>query len=249
MGAYDLSLSNSQCSRLKDQRKQNKMLDLFISCGRNLFSFNKLFFVIFCSSFLNISPLSAFEKHDGLTRPRYSEYEWVVRYFNSVDENTSIEELVDFLVSFKASLQAKGYKCPSLADLCLRLRDALIQQGVELDDDVLEEIYNEIVERENDLSGSAVFVPALNKKAHFGFLQIKKGAKKKEKKEVQISGKMAVGFVKFLGGALCCIVPIPAVQVVGATIAGAGVIEMIDAAKEEGDKNEIEQKIQGQVGL
>lgn len=49
---------------------------------------------------------------------------------------------------------------------------------------------------------------------------------------------MAVGFVKFLGGALCCIVPIPAVQAVGGAIAAAGVIDMIEAAKDESDQKE-----------
>ena len=36
-------------------------------------------------------------------------------------------EVVDFLVSFRASLLARGYQCPSLTEFCLHFREKLLE--------------------------------------------------------------------------------------------------------------------------
>lgn len=214
------------------------MLDISIVYRRHFCRISKLFFIVGLSLHV-VTPLCAIEYQDGLhSLPRHCEHEWVNRYFNAVDENTDIEEMVDFLVSFKASLQAKGYQCPSLADLCLQVRDILIQRGIEIDDDEIEPIYNEIVKREVVIVQHSSFRQAVNRQSNFNVLQVKK----KSKKEAKVSGKMTVGFVKFLGGALCCIVPFPPIQAVGTALATSGIIDMVDAAKEQGDQNEREQQ-------
>lgn len=150
------------------------MLDISIVRCRHFCRISKLLFIATLPLHV-VSPLLAIEYQDGLdSLPRHCEHEWVSRYFNAIDENTDIEEMIDFLVSFKASLQAKGYQCPSLADLCLQVRDTLIQKGIEIDDDEIEQIYNEIVKREATLVQQASFRYAINRQSNFKVLQVKK---------------------------------------------------------------------------
>ena len=154
---------------------------------------------------------------------------WVNRYFNSLDENTSIEEVIDFLVSFKASLQAKGYEVPPLTEMCLRLRDGLIDKGIEIDDDTIERIYNEIAKRENILIKPSSFYFAINKHSKFKIFQTKKHSKKKG---FEFSDGFAIGFVKSLGGALLCIIPHPITIAIGSGLVLSGVDDMIEHAGE-----------------
>lgn len=183
-----------------------------------------------------MSSLNASNQISTYGVPRSCEHEWVSRYFDSVNEDTSIEEMVDFLVSFKLALQAKGYDLPALSDLCLELRDALIHQGIDIGDEEVERIYEEISKREITYVQPSSYLTIINDELNGKIIEIKK--KEKKHKDVKVSGKVAVGFIKFLAGALCCIVPIPAVQVVGATLAGAGLVDMVDGAKEDADKRE-----------
>ena len=100
--------------------------------------------IIACS----FTSLYSFEYQDGLeAAPRPCEQEWVLRYFNSLSDEISIEEVVDFLISFKAALQAKGHQVPPLSDLCLKIKDYLIENKIEIDDDDINEIYNEILSK------------------------------------------------------------------------------------------------------
>lgn len=68
-----------------------------------------------CASFF----LNALNANDQFSIPSTfcREPEWVTRYFNSVDEGTSVEEVVDFLFSLRLALIAKGYQPPALSDL------------------------------------------------------------------------------------------------------------------------------------
>ena len=73
--------------------EKSQMLDLFKSYRISLI-------LLVCIVPLQ---LKAFEYHDDLESiPRSCEHEWVSRYFNSLDDDTSIEEVIDFLISFKA---------------------------------------------------------------------------------------------------------------------------------------------------
>ena len=95
------------------------MLDIYKSNLIFICRFNTRFLIL---AFLLFSPIKALAFSDyAHSAPKRGEHKWVVRYFNSVDENTSIEEMVDFLVSFKVSLEAKGFQVPSLSELCISL--------------------------------------------------------------------------------------------------------------------------------
>jgi len=60
----------------------------------------------------------------------FHEHEWVQRYFNSVDESTSLEELVDFLMAFRINLSAKGCDTPSLSSLWKSTYKYLQREGL-----------------------------------------------------------------------------------------------------------------------
>jgi len=184
--------------------------------------------------------LKAFEYHDGLESiPRSCEHEWVSRYFNSLDDDTSIEEIIDFLISFKASLQAKGYQIPPLTEMCLQLRDELIAKGVAINDETIEQIYDEIARRENILiMPSSSF--AISKNSSYKIIPAKK-----QNKGVGFSDGFAKGFMKAFGGALLCIIPHPVSWAIGGTLVATGINEMINHAGDssDGGNDNIEDKI------
>ena len=124
------------------------MLDLPFHIRRYSRTANTVFLLgIFSAS--AIAPLHSFEYADEpKVFPIHFEQEWVSRYFNSVDGNTPIAEVVDFLVSLRTSLLAKGYQCPSLTEVCLLFRDQLLEYNIELDYEEIAEVYSEFANRE-----------------------------------------------------------------------------------------------------
>jgi hypothetical protein len=183
----------------------------------------------------SFSSLHAFEYQEGLGEvPRFCEHEWVMRYFNSLSDDTPIEEVIDFLLGLRAALQAKGYQVPPLSEMCLKMREYLIENGIELDDEVIEEIYNEILKREATLVSSAFFSHTVNSSSQCKVIEAKKEGKKKKDKnkkpELQISARTAKGFVKALGGGLLCIIPHPVAYGLGILLVNSGIKEMIEGA-------------------
>lgn len=188
------------------------------------------------------------EYQDGLkSRACSSGFQWVNRYFNSLDDDVSIDEIVDFLVSLKTSLQAKGYQVPSLAELCLKVKDQLVRIGVQLDDDEIDEIYDEILKRESILIDHVSFSFAHSKNLNFKVMHVKKHKQDKDKKEkeegLKISSDFAKGFMKALAGALLCIIPHPVTLTIGGTLVADGVRDMVQHADDIPDENEIEEKL------
>lgn len=195
-------------------------------------------------SFLNAND---FQILDQVT-PKHYEKDWVLRYFESIDEDTEIGEIIDFLVTLRESLIHKGYKCPSLMELAINIQEYLIDKGIEMDEEAIQEIIDEIARREQNISlNTFKLAPSSSIPSLLELCKHKhKHKHDKHDKEAKISSGTAVGFVKFLGGALLCIVPIPAVQAVGITLAGEGIAEMIMDAKEQGDENERLKKLDEQ---
>ena len=219
------------------------MLDLPI----NLRRFYRPVSAVILLSSLALSPLHGHEYHDGQRSiPQHFEQEWINRYFNSIDEETDVEEVVDFLISTRESLVAKGYACPSLSELCMRVRSALIERGIEMDDEVVQEIYEEIGRRENQI-GPFFQQSYLKIDNKYKIELIKhKHKNKKDKKELKMKSKGVFGFLKCLAGGLICIIPVPAVQAVGAGLILNGINDIVDDARETGDENERLQKMDEQ---
>jgi hypothetical protein len=224
------------------------MLDLPLYIRR----FNRHAIQLLCAStltFSSISPIYSFEYEDGLDSisTRY-EPELFLMYFNSIDENTEIGEVIDFMISFKASLEAKGCECPSLVDILFQTKEYVEYQGVEVEDEVFEEIYNEINSREIH-SGRQTFNNILlkNQIPHTEFVKKHKNKNKdKDKKEIKMKSKGVFGFLKCVAGALIFIVPIPGAQAVGSGLVLLGINDMVDSAHEQGEENERLQQLDEQ---
>jgi len=108
------------------------MLDLSIAIRRCTRFSGALFF----ASFITAVPLHSLTFWEKESQPiKHFEQDWVNRYFECLDENTEIGEVVDFLVSVRQSWVARGYECPSLLELAFRLKEELEVQGIDVDDD------------------------------------------------------------------------------------------------------------------
>jgi|GEM_PF-3378716 len=198
---------------------------------------------IFILVFLAVGSIHAFEFQDGLeSLPQPCEHAWVMRYFNCLTDDATIEEVVDFLVSLRTTLEAKGHQVPRLADLCLNTRDYLIEQGLKINDDDIEEIYNEIIKREEALMLPS-YSHSINHFSKIKFFETKKHHKKKNK-ELKVSNGFAKGFMKALGGGLLCIIPHPATIAIGTALAADGIRDMIEHVSDHSsDEGDIEEKL------
>lgn len=204
--------------------------------------------VILLTSFL-ITPLHALDYLDGPGMvPKHLEQEWVSRYLNSVDEDTDVEEVVDFLINLRESLVHKGYQCPTLTEMADGIRRYLIEKQIPFDEEEIQEIYEEIAKRESQIHPASFrlhdgyskgFKVELCKHKH-------KHKDKKDKKEFKMKSKGIFGFVKCIAGGLICIIPVPAVQAVGAGLVLNGINDIMDDARETGDENERLQKMDEQ---
>ena len=83
--------------------------------------------------------------------------------------------------------------------------------------------------KETDCFSSAHLIPGRKMQKESIFLAKKKKGKKKEMK---ISDGFAIGFCKFLGGALLCIIPHPVTWGIGAGLAAAGAGDMLEHAND-----------------
>ncbi len=136
---------------------------------------------------------------------------------------------------------------PTLTDLCINVRNYLLQNGVDLDEEDFEEIFFEIQKRENYLFENANSFHALNNTNPYKVIQTKKHKRKEHKNgEIKVKSKTTFGLLKCIAGGLICIIPIPAVQAVGAGLILNGINDCIDSAREQGDENEQIQKMEEQ---
>lgn len=185
-----------------------------------------------------ILPL-AVQSHSRSPLPFHYEYQWVQRYFDSVNETTDYREMIDFIVSLKTRLISQGYEIPPITELIDFWRDGLQERGIFIDPGDLEILSQEFTSREGILVASYLAEGAATR-ADFSVIPVKKH---KDKKEIKMSPKMICGFLKFIAGGLCCIIPIPIVQGAGAALAVNGINDMINAVREEEDKHTLERKI------
>jgi|GEM_PF-3216607 len=173
---------------------------------------------------------------------RHFEQDWIKRYFDCVDDNTEIGEVVDFLVTVRESWLARGYDCPSLLVLAIRLKEEIEAQGIEVEE--IQEIYEEIYRREQAITPTSFRIaPNIFSNPVFELCKHKSKQKDKHDKEFKMKSKGVFGFLKALGGGLICILPFPGAQAVGGALIVDGIKDMIEDAREIGDENERLQKL------
>lgn len=217
------------------------MLDLSIairSCTR--FSCSLLFALTIATTPLHSS---FWEKE---SKPlRHFEQDWIRRYFGCLDENTEIGEVVDFLISVKESWIARGYDCPCVFELAIRLKKELEDEGIEVDEEAIQEIYEEIYRREQVIVPASFRLTSIESKSIFELCKRKHNSRKKDKgdKEFKMKSKGVFGFLKALGGGLICVLPFPGAQAIGGALIVDGIKDMIEDAREIGDENEHLQKL------
>lgn len=168
------------------------------------------------------------------------EQELLNYYFNSTDEPADMEEVIDFLISLRSSLIVQGYQCPPLTQLALGMVDYLSTQGVAIDPKDFQEIYEEILRRESSQESCFFQKSRGNQRPQITLIKHKHAHKhhhKKKSREVKVHSKGAFGFLKCLAGSLICLIPVPAVQAIGAGLILNGINDIIDDAREVGDEN------------
>jgi hypothetical protein len=150
-----------------------------------------------------------------------------VQLAQEMSEEQDLHELVRLIVQFRNDMVARGCVIPRLTALLEIYRSQLYEYGLNVDDEVFDQLWQEFAKYE---SGMPVH-PMKHKHKH-------------KKEEVKISGKTAVGFLKFLGGSLLCLVPVPIIQGAGASLAVIGINDMMNAARDEKQERKAEERLE-----
>jgi hypothetical protein len=156
-----------------------------------------------------------------------SSYQWVARYLDSIDKETSIEEVVDFLFSVRNLLINEGFSVPLFSEIFLSSLEDLKSHNIEIEEDsfFIESLYDEIISREQQMNSLISFRSLKDAQKPKIIL-----AKKKKKNDMKISNGFAKGFCKALGGALLCIIPHPVSYAVGGGLLVSGISDMVQHA-------------------
>lgn len=179
-------------------------------------------------SVIAISPLQA--TSIDLNRPvveQFNSFEEFVSYIDELDDSMALEEIAKIIINFRQCLIDSGCICPSLCELAIECRDALESSGFHMEESEFDKIFD-IFER---LEIRQVTINKINfGRSDSDFNKHKHKHKdhkhKHKKKEVKMSGRMAVGFCKFLAGALCCVIPSAISQGAGIALMISGVTDM-----------------------
>lgn len=164
--------------------------------------------------------------------------EALVQQAEALAKKTDIHEIVRIIVQFRCDLVAQGCAIPPLTHILADVRDYLGSEGLTIDDEVFDRLYTLFAQYENPYgcTGTA-------RGFEVNLIKHKPHKKKKKEKEIHVSSKTAMGFLKFMGGALLCLVPIPIVQGAGASLAVIGVNDMVNAARDR-EKSEPESHLE-----
>lgn len=216
------------------------MLDLYVvfRCSRRITHSLILLTTIATSSLHS----SQFWENE-LKPAQHFEHEWITRYFESIDNDTEIGEVIDFLIAVRQAFLARGYECPSLLESAICLSECLTQKGIKFDEVEIQRLYEEIYAREQLVNLKAC---NLTFGHHYqAFIQTckHKHKNKEDKKELKMGSKSVFGLLKVIAGGLMCVIPVPAIQLAGGALVADGIKDMIDDARETGDENERQQKL------
>lgn len=148
-----------------------------------------------------------------------------------IEKETDVEEIIDMIIQLKIDLLRQGYYFPPLTQFLGYCRDVLGQNGIEIEDNVYDHLYEEFRIYEAHCPQDTFITPIKHKDKNR-----KHKKDKDDEKEVKINAKTFLGFVKFVSGSLLCLVPVPIVQGAGASLAVLGINDMIDGSRETSDK-------------
>lgn len=188
-----------------------------------------LWAIVFVTVGVGAMPLGAFDEEEAAHLIYEENLEtYGLKQAHSLADEQILHEIILKLVELKWYLQSRGCEIPDFKGLLDAARSYLREQGVEIEDaefNHLQELFEFYEDPFNALCD------------HDTIKEIKH-KKKRHKKDVRVSGKTAIGFLKFMGGALLCLIPVPIVQGAGASLAVLGVNDMMNAAREESKPEE-----------
>lgn len=144
---------------------------------------------------------------------------------NFVDGRFSLEEAVNDLYKARLLLVEQGYNVPLLSEIFEKTFEDTESQGIFLDSNFIEGLYELFLLKESDEIRNAF----LYSRSQF---QPKIIQVKKNKKEIQVPDGVAIGFCKALAGGLLCIIPSGMTQALGTGLVLSGVNDMIQHAKD-----------------
>jgi hypothetical protein len=150
----------------------------------------------------------------------------------SIKEEQDITEIVRLIIELREYLVSRGCYFPRLTAFLEHCRLQAYAKGIEIDYEVFDMLWEEFASYE----AKEGFPPHQIKHKHHKH--------HKKEKEVKVSGRMAVGFLKFVGGSLLCLIPVPVIQGAGASLAVIGVNDMLNASRDESNQKEAEERIE-----
>lgn len=142
--------------------------------------------------------------------------------FTFVDGSFSPEEAVNDLYKARDLLLDKGYNVPLLSAIFEKTFENIENQGIVLDRDFVEDLYELVLLKENNKIMEASFPSIFQYQPKI--TQVKK---KKNKKDLEIPDGVAIGFCKALAGGLLCIIPSGMTQTLGTGMILSGINDMI----------------------
>ncbi len=146
------------------------------------------------------------------------------RFFDKESYEDSIDIAVDYIIFLRDTIVSQGIAFPGFRDFISQQWDVLSQWGIKLPASDLEVMIEKFRLIEMKRSGVEDVIMKGDK-------VVKKT--KIHRPHVKMSPKMCFGFLKFLNGSICCLVPMPSIQGIGMFMAGQGLAEMVDEAREE----------------
>ena len=145
-----------------------------------------------------------------------------------IKSSGQIEELVHLIIDMRSFLIAQGCYFPPIDRFLDDCRSLARQYGLHISDAEFDQLKAEFQHYDTDVPYKEIKHKHKHHKKH---------------KEVKVSSRTAMGFLKFVGGALLCIVPIAPIQAAGATLAVVGISEMIDEARTQSDNRDIQERL------
>jgi hypothetical protein len=141
---------------------------------------------------------------------RIEESEANVIYTASLMANeTDLKQLAHLVVDVRDLLSAQGHELPILKPFLTHCRALACDYGVFINDDEFDALKREFDNYEQADPFS-------------------RNLKKVEQDSITLSSKAAIGLLKFMGGSLLCLVPMPIAQGVGASLAILGINDMLN---------------------
>lgn len=152
-------------------------------------------------------------------------------FITYVEQETAINTIIDRLFDFRNALVSGGCEIPLLSDVLTHSRYLAWQEGFEIDDAEFEALYAKF----KALEGSS-YMCNVETTRHKS-----KGKDKRDKTEVKLNSKTAIGFLKFVGGTLLLIIPCPPMQAMGGSLVVLGINDMVESSRHKENKRGLEE--------